>query len=121
MNKVVQCAGCQKTFEIWTFSLGMSRLTVYPCSTCPIVLAFELPYDRAAPNPFKKFRCECGGEYRNDSPFHCPHCNAQITMDALKSQINWRGTPDGIPGVCVTKCIDDFGREYEHMRREHAG
>ena len=121
MNNVLQCANCKHSFPIHTFPMGMSRLEVYPCAKCSTVLAFELPYQGHVPSTFEKFRCECGGEFRRGAPFHCPSCNAEITMATVKSQINWSGSADGYPGVCVTKCIDDFGHRWTALEPTHAG
>jgi hypothetical protein len=106
MEHQIECPHCRVKFGIWTFSAGMSDLASLPCSNCPIVLLMEPPYDRAMPKVFADFRCECGGEYRLHSSYHCPNCNGQFSMDEVKRQINWWGAPEGAPGVCVTKCID---------------
>ena len=120
MDHEIRCPSCEQQFRIWTFSIGMSDLVQFQCSNCPTVLAIEPSYAHVTHNRYAGFRCECGGEFRMDAPFHCPHCNAAFSMDQLKAQINWWGTPDGKPGVCITKCIDEKHREWG-LPSKHAG
>ena len=112
MNHQIRCPSCERHFPIWTYSLGMSDLVQFQCTNCPIILATELPYDRVIGERYDELLCECGGEFRRHAPFHCPHCNAAFSLDQLKAQIDWRGTPDGKPGVCITKCIDEKRKEW---------
>jgi predicted nucleic acid-binding Zn ribbon protein len=116
----IRCPSCARQFAIWTFSLGMSDLVQFPCSNCPVILTFELPYDRRIGERYDELNCACGGEFRRHASLHCPHCNATFSIEQLKEQINWRGTPEGIPGVCITKCIDEQRKEWGQVRK-HAG
>ena len=120
MDHEILCPGCERHFSVWTFSLGMSDLAQFQCTGCPIVLATELPYDRRIGEIYDRLSCECGGEFRRHAPFRCPRCNAPFSMEQLKAQIKWRGTSDGRPGVCITKCIDENRNEWSPINY-HAG
>ena len=100
MKHRLKCRSCHGLFDMWTYSLGMSDLVEYRCSSCPDTLAFQPPYDR----PLSKVqlpRCPCGGTYSREASHRCPLCNAEFPMAEIKAQIRWWGTPDGMPGVTM--------------------
>jgi hypothetical protein len=45
--------------------------------------------------------CECGGNFSHLALYRCPHCNSEMTIDQIKPQINWWGSPNGIPGIFI--------------------
>jgi hypothetical protein len=113
MTHTITCSRCDGTFAILTFSLGMSDITQYRCAQCPNTLEVHL-YSEFYPPPevFPAFRCECGGPFHQSANHRCPLCKTEISMEQIKSDINWWGSADGIPGVRIVsaKVFDERGR-----------
>jgi hypothetical protein len=55
-------------------------------------------------------QCHCGGTFSYHAPYRCPVCGNGITLEEIKQQINWWGSPDGRPGVVMTDFMDQKGR-----------
>lgn len=109
MKHAIACPTCHGHFQIWTYGLGHSELIEYRCTLCPITLALS-PYEPVPGGHLPK--CPCGGSFSTAALHRCPLCNAELPMDWIKSQINWWGTPDGVPGVTVTRMLSLKGGEF---------
>jgi hypothetical protein len=112
MKHSINCLHCESRFDIWTYSLGMSDLAEFRCTKCPITLGIDPPYDRPLSDVVLP-QCPCGGAFSRDSAHRCPICCAELTMESIKSQIAWRGSKDGVPGVTVTKMVSLDGLEFQ--------
>lgn len=100
MKHSIVCPACTRTFSIWTYSIGMADITEYRCDRCPNTAAFTAPYNRPLSGVVLP-PCSCGGQFRQESLHRCPLCNAELTIDQIKAQINWWGSADGRPGVSI--------------------
>lgn len=117
MKYSIACPACAGTFGIWTYSIGMADITEYRCERCPNTATFIAPYDR----PLSRVvlpSCRCGGQFRQESLHRCPLCNAELTIDQIKAQINWWGSEDGRPGVSigVVHNLHEVGGEFVVQR-----
>jgi len=100
MKHTIACPACKGSFEIWTYSIGMSDISEFRCERCPNTLGFVAPYDRPLSSVLLPL-CSCGGHFSQQAQHRCPLCNAQLSIECIKSQIDWRGSEDGRPGVSI--------------------
>ncbi len=117
-----KCPSCKETYTIQNYSIGMSDILELRCSNCATTLHIGL-YDHMIGILYKKYGlytgsffenlynslklCKCGGHYRIDAAYRCRACNATVSMNEIKKQIDYKGThPAATPGIAMDNIVD---------------
>ncbi len=121
-NHKFTCPHCNNTYEILNYNIGFADAIELRCDRCPATLWVGL-YDKEM-NNFRKIDkegyteydvegimsslnpCDCGGLFDYHAPYRCKECNKEVDLDELIRQINWKGAPDGRPGIAMERIID---------------
>jgi predicted Zn finger-like uncharacterized protein len=117
-----KCPNCKETFTILNYSIGMSDILELRCSNCATTLHIGL-YDHMIDVLYKQYGlytgnffanlynslkpCKCGGHYSTNAAYRCRACNATVTLDEIKKQIDYKGTrPAATPGIAMDNIVD---------------
>lgn len=130
METTYTCTACERDFIVEQYSYNGIEADLR-CDKCGIAASFEV-YDHrvmALAENVSRFNrerfisaieshlrpCDCGGTFRANAPYRCPHCSAAFTREKLIAHVPSRlaGFPHELMitnGMVSTQAIwfDDF-------------